>query len=471
MDTISARIKSIGIRARLAWAYTIVFAALFAVAFTSVYFIFEQYRKREFFQRMKDKTLTTYKLFVEVDEIDVKTLALLDKNTINSLSEQKIELFDSSFQLIYSSIGESSSTFPLHIVKKLKSGASEVVDFDDKYELVGIKFLYKGHTYFGLARAFDRYGKSKLAFLSGALFVVYVVVVGLLIALSLFLSRSITKPLVKLTTEIGQFSPENLSLRIENPKSQDEVALLTSKFNELLDKLEKAFKFQYHFIHHVSHELKTPLAVLISNAETALSGNDSDNQRSSLLYIKSGLMEISNIINAMIDISKVENQISDSTLRPTRIDELIFECIDEIVYLNNESRFDINLDERLVESELLTVKGNTRMLKMALMNLLKNAVYYSVQGSALVTLQRGNNSIEIIIANDGESILPNEQDKLFSHLFRGENSRNKKGFGIGLVLVKRIVKLHHGSVAYKLEEGLNQFIVSIPIAQPPSSVA
>ncbi len=463
MATISARIRNISISARLAWAYTIVFAVLFALAFSTVFIIFEQYRQREFFQRLKDKTLTTYKLMIEVDEIDVKTLALLDKNTINSLYEQKIQLFDSSFKLIYSSIGEASSSFPRRLLKELKGGATEVEDFDDKHELIGIKFLYKGHTYFGLARAYDRYGKSKLAFLKVSLLIVYLVVVGLLVGLSLFLSKSITKPLIKLTADIGQFSPQNLSMRIDEPKSEDEVALLTQKFNELLDKLEKAFKFQYHFIHHVSHELKTPLAVLISNAEAALSGNDNDANRNSLIFIKSGLMEVSHIINAMLDISKVEHQIADGTLRPTRIDELLFECIDEIVYLNSNAQFDINMDEHIVDSELLTVKGNVRMLKMALMNLLKNAIYYSTKENASVTLKRGQNTIDIVIANDGAPIEDGERDKLFSHLFRGGNSRGKKGFGIGLVLVKRIISLHNGTVLYHLADGYNTFHVSIPI--------
>jgi signal transduction histidine kinase/cell division protein FtsL len=465
LATIWAKIRNIGISARLAWAYTIVFSVLFALAFSAIYIIFEQYRQHEFFQRLKDKTLTTYKLMIEVDEIDVKTLTLLDKNTINSLSEQKIQLFDSTFNLIYSSIGEASSTFPQKLLKDLKGGAEEVEYQDNKHELIGIRFSHKGNTYFGIARAFDRYGKSKLAFLKASLFVVYVVVVALLILLSRFLSKSITKPLIKLTSEIGEFSPEDLSVRIEEPKSNDEVALLTSKFNELIEKLEKAFKFQYHFIHHVSHELKTPLAVLISNAETALSGNDNELSRSSLIFIKSGLMEVSHIINAMLDISKVEHQIADSALRPTRIDELLFECIDEIVYLNNNAQFDIDMDEAIVDSELLTVKGNIRMLKMALMNLLKNAIYYSTDNKASVTLKPGKNAIEILIANDGDPIMESEQDKLFSHLFRGQNSKNKKGFGIGLVLVKRIILLHGGTVFYQFTNRYNTFSISIPIHQ------
>jgi signal transduction histidine kinase len=124
------------------------------------------------------------------------------------------------------------------------------------------------------------------------------------------------------------------------------------------------------------------------------------------------------------------------------------------------------MDEAIVDSELLTVKGNTRMLKMALMNLLKNAIYYSSKEHATVTLKRGQNTIDIVIANDGAPIQDTEQDKLFSHLFRGENSRGKKGFGIGLVLVRRIITLHNGIVSYRLVDGYNTFRVSIPIDKP-----
>lgn len=465
LDTLWEKIKNIRFSNKLAWGYAIVFAILFGLAFTSVYIISEKYRKREFYQRLKDRTLTTYKLLVEVEQINYDILKVLDKNTINNLYDGHIMLLDSSFNLIYSNTEDTKRDYPGVVLEKLKEGEDELESTDGKYEIVGIRFSYNGSTYYGIAKAYDRFGKSTNDFLRRSLVIVFLLGAILLIILSFFLSKVIAYPIIRLTRDIESISTEKLSTRISKPSSNDEVSVLTNKFNELLDRVEDAFKFQYHFIHHISHELKTPLTVMISNVERALSEGNRADLLNSLQFQKHALIEISHIINAMLDISKTEHRSPSMLTEQIRLDELLFECIDELSYLNMEMQFNFKIDDSIENSERLTVNGSSRMLKMAMMNLLRNAFSYSDAEVPTVELRSEFGYISLIFRNDGLPILENERSKIFTHLFRGENSNSKKGFGLGLVLVHRIITLHQGNIEYAFtQESMNTFTIKLPLA-------
>lgn len=433
---------------------------LFAIGFISVYVISENHRSEEFYQRLKDRMLTTYKIMVEVDQIDADMLRLFDRHTINSLYDEKVQLYDSTFHPIYSSLDDTEFEHPAEVLASLSSEQAEIKLKEGKYEILGIRFRHGSHTYYGIAKAYDRFGKSKIRFLGFSLVCTFFAIVVLLVILSLYLARTITLPIQQLTRAIGSISTDRLSVRIAPPASDDEVGLLTSKFNELLDKVDSAFKFQYHFIHHISHELKTPLAVMVANAEAALTEGKPQVMSHSLNFLRHSLMEMSHVINAMLDISKTETQLASIHSEMIRLDELLFECIDELSYLSPGAEFDFKMDSSIEESDRLTITGNSRMLKLAFMNLLRNALQYKDAETPVVEICSDSEGVSVMISNDGAPIREEEVKQLFTHLFRGENSRALKGFGLGLVLVHRIILLHNGTIGYKLrEDGKNCFTV------------
>lgn len=459
------KIKSLKLSHKLALSYTLAFTILLGVTFTIIYISVENFREEDFFQRLKNSTLSRYKMFVEVDEIDAEGLKLFDKSIVRSSAERQILLFDSSCRLLYNSIDEDDLSFAETILPLLIEGKKEVKYTENDFQYVGLRFYYNRKTYFGVAKGHDLYGINKLDFLRALLIVSFFIVTGLLVILSFYLSRMITGPVTTLTKDISQITPENLSVRVRSPQVNDEIGFLANKFNEMLDKVESAFKFQNHFVHHLSHELKTPLAVMLTNVERSMRDGSEEALRSSLLFQKDALMELSNIINAMIDISKSETQLANVLTDTIRIDELLFECMDEINFLNNEAQFDFVLDDSILRDESLIVTGNGRMLKMAIMNILKNAINFSGSENPRVELSAGLTEIKIRVDNDGLLIEEKDRVQLFKHLFRGENSKGVKGFGLGLVLTHRIASLHKGNVEYRVtDEGKNSFEMVLPLA-------
>jgi signal transduction histidine kinase len=225
--------------------------------------------------------------------------------------------------------------------------------------------------------------------------------------------------------------------------------------------VENAFKFQHQFINHLSHELKTPLAVMMTNAEVALKEDTKDNYRKCLQFQTSALVEVANIIDTMLDVTKNENQFSTEFSEQIRIDELLFECLEEMSLLHNEASFNFEIDPSIEKSEKLTVTGNSRMLRIAFLNLLKNAINYAGNQYATIEIQ-SRQHIQVNFINDGPTLADEEKKYLFKYLFRGSNSHNTKGFGLGLMLIHRIFTLHQAHIDYSITaDGKNCFSVQL----------
>jgi len=457
-------IRNLNLRNKLALIYTVAFNLILGATLIFIYSISEQHRSEEFYQRLADRTISTFKIAVQVDQIDVSLLKIFDRNTINRLSDEKVMVFDSSGKLFYSSIDDIRIEDAATMLRELHGEADRLEITEGRYEIVGIRFTDKGQTYYGIAKAYDKYGKSKIRFLAYLLAGTFLTVAVIISLLSFYLSTIITKPISQLTQQVEKISPDDLLDRVQFRFPNDEVGFLANKFNELLDKVGNALKFQKHYIHHLSHELKTPLAIMMANAERTLAENDDDKLRKSMQFQKNAIMELSHIINAMLDIAKTENKLAVPDASMIRIDELLFECMDEIIFLNDDLRFDFVIDSDLDE-HMLTISGNSRMIKLAIINLVKNAVNFSRKELPAVEISALGNDVQIKISNDGDTIDEEDQAKLFKHLFRGKNSKSVNGFGLGLVLAHRVLLLHKGDLTYSIDnKGRNCFTLKLPVA-------
>lgn len=453
-------IKPLKLRNKLAITYTVAFTILLGLSFLFIYYVSEKNREEEFYKRLSDRTITKFKIVVQVSQIDNTTLRIFDRNTINSLSDEKTLIFDSSGKLLYNSIDDTKIDYATSILYNLKNEETYKT-VDGSYELLGVRFTDNGSTYYGITKAYDLFGKRKIQFLGLVLLITFAAVTAIVIIISRYLSNIITRPIMLLTRQVENISPGNLSSRVGSEFPGDEVGFLADRFNGLLDKLEDAFKFQNHYIHHLSHELKTPLAIMMTSAERALTEKSIEDLKASMQFQKNAIMELSHIINAMLDIVKTENKLGAGGT-PIRIDEVLFEAMDEIRFLNHDCQFEFTIAPNLTESNL-TISGNIRMIKMAVINLLKNAVNFSSSGRAEVSMSTAGGQVAIHVINDGDTIDAEDRAKLFKHLFRGKNSAPVKGFGLGLVLAHRVVILHGGTISYSIDiDGNNRFTLQLP---------
>src|SRR5699024_5545380 len=123
-------------------------------------------------------------------------------------------------------------------------------------------------SYYGVSKAYDLSGYSKLYFLRNVLIAIFIAITIIVILLSIYLSNIITKPITELAEKLNKYDlrKEEMSL-IETDTSSFELQYLTERFNELLGRTNEAFAFQKNAINHISHELKTPITILVSELE------------------------------------------------------------------------------------------------------------------------------------------------------------------------------------------------------------
>src|SRR5690606_36118725 len=129
------------------------------------------------------------------------------------------------------------------------------------------------------------------------LIITFIAMVIMAVVLTFYISRQISQPLIKMAAQIEGLKFDSGNQHIDIPQTKDEIHLLATRFNELMKRLNESFTFQKHAVHHISHELKTPIAVLVSNLERAESENDLDKLKLFLQHQKEDTRNLADIIN------------------------------------------------------------------------------------------------------------------------------------------------------------------------------
>lgn len=435
---------------------------LTGVAFFFIYSLFSNYRTEEFQQRLKDKITTTLKFLVEVQQIDNDLLQTMDKYTINNLYQEKTLIFNEEKKLIYSGIDDTKILFSSDMLKNLSPENNLIEEKEGEFDVVGVYVKFNNQAYYGINKAYDMFGYSKLNFLRYVLLFSFLGISISILLITFYISKQISTPLNRMANEIEHIEIKAIENEITIPDTKDEINFLAQKFNELMKRLNESFAFQKHAIHHISHELKTPIAILVSNFEKMEKEKNIESLQTMIKNQKEDTKNLSDIINALLEISKADSGNTIST-ENIRIDELAYDVIDELKHLDNEFVFNVSISENISDENLLTIQANKKLIKLALVNLLLNGALYSNDNKVSLTLEIEKSMLVLKFINHGSTISKNEIPYLFQHFFRGENSKGKRGFGLGLVLINKIIHLHKGEIFYNsLNNDTNIFTVTLP---------
>ncbi|HQQ94165.1 MAG TPA: HAMP domain-containing sensor histidine kinase [Bacteroidia bacterium] len=450
------------IRRRIVIYFSLVITLLTGLMMILIFNLFSEYREDEFKQRQKEKITTTLRLLSQVREDEKDLVANLGQRSINALYNEKILIFNRQKMLIYSSVDDTPVSYSDDLLKNLSDKNPLIEKQDGRYDIVAAYIENSGNSYYGISKAYDKFGYSKLEYLKKILFFAFVILVITIILTSYYLSRSITAPILSVIEKIKGYDINKPFKPVEFSRTNLEVSQLARQFNILMKQLQEAFAFQKHTIHHISHELKTPVSILISNFERLEKEQNLELIRELLKTQKEDTRTLGEIINALLEISKLESG-HYTLMGTTRVDELLFSIADELKNLYPD--FSLKIDVEGVEQESdLSVSANDNLLKLAFTNLLVNCHQYGSGHQASVLIRRNRSRLDVLFMNKGELITPEEQKFLFQHFFRGHNSNDKRGFGLGLVFVKRIAELHGGDVHYHvINNDTNTFTFSLPL--------
>jgi two-component system OmpR family sensor kinase len=205
------------------------------------------------------------------------------------------------------------------------------------------------------------------------------------------------------------------------------------------------------FIRRLDHELKNPLMSLQASLENLQVSTELDARRKAESNIQRALERLAHLLRDLRKLSELDETILER--EPVDIPELLTEILEVVRSTPGREDRQINLLVTQVPTPPPPVMGDRDLLGLSLYNLLDNALKFTVQNEAVEVRVRDNGrSVVIEVADGGPGIHPEEQQRVFEELYRGENARAVEGSGLGLAFVRRIVSLHHGELTLRSQQ-------------------
>jgi signal transduction histidine kinase len=281
------------------------------------------------------------------------------------------------------------------------------------------------------------------------------------------LLRKALSPLDKLVSAAQRLHVHNLREPLPRTGNGDEVDRLTEALNATNARLEDSFNRIREFTLHASHELKTPLAVMHGEIETALADPATTAaQREVFASQLDEIQRLAKIVEGLTLLAKADAGQVPLSRKAVRLDELVQDSFADALILAQPQKIAVNL----AACDEVTLLGDRHRLRQLLLNLTDNAIKYNRPGGRMdMRLTRNGANAELTITNTGKGISPSALRRVFDRFYRGDESHNSgiEGCGLGLSIAEWIVKAHGGGIQITSElEKSTTVTVSLPL--PPS---
>lgn len=234
-------------------------------------------------------------------------------------------------------------------------------------------------------------------------------------------------------------------------------AVLLSKW--MTRPVEKAWEQQRQFVADASHELKTPLTVIMTNAELLQQGEGDVQQYTGGILTMSQQMR--SLVEGLLELARVDNGAVKTAFINLNLSLLVSDGVlpFEPLYFEKELTLESHIEDGV------NVRGSVQHLQQVVEILLDNAMKYcSPQGRVWLTLQRQGSHALLTVANTGEPIAPADLKNIFKRFYRVDKARSRNGsFGLGLSIAESIVTEHRGRIWAESSGGVNRFCVQLPL--------
>ncbi|OGW84805.1 MAG: hypothetical protein A2987_02500 [Omnitrophica bacterium RIFCSPLOWO2_01_FULL_45_10] len=295
-----------------------------------------------------------------------------------------------------------------------------------------------------------------------ALFILFPVTVFVTGIMGAFLAKATLHPVDSMIKTIHQITAENMRLRLSVPATKDEIQKLAETFNDMLLRLDRAFRSQRQLFEDLSHELKTPLTILKGEFEVVLSRMRSAREYEDI--IKSALEEIDRLAKLaenLLLLARVDSKEASPDRRPLDLNLLLEGIINNIKGVSELKQIQVSFKG----NGSVPLVADENQLKTLFLNILDNAIKYTPQkGRINVSLEKNDSFAKVKIQDTGIGIKEEDIAHIFDRFYRVDKSRNSAGFGLGLSIAKSIALAHNGNIeAESTPPHGTTFIISLPI--------
>jgi signal transduction histidine kinase len=273
------------------------------------------------------------------------------------------------------------------------------------------------------------------------------------------LSNLAYAPIKNIINQVNEIQATSLDRQIVSPNSKDDIQELIESYNNLLKRLSDTFIIQKNFINYVSHEFKTPLTAISGNLEVfAQKDRSSAEYKEMSEKVLENVYQIEDTMNTLMMLSGLRENMELNEI--FRVDELLWDINDQLS-ASYHLKGQIQIALEVLNDKLLSIKGNSNEIKIALFNIIENAVKYSAGNPIKISLLEHNQQLKIVIEDHGKGISEEDLQFIKQTFYRGKNVSDIKGSGIGLPLANVIFKQNNieFTIASKKDAGTTVTLV------------
>ena len=283
-----------------------------------------------------------------------------------------------------------------------------------------------------------------------------------------FLARRALAPVDAMVDAARKIEAEDLSRRIPALSSEDELSRLAAVLNDMLSRLERSFGAVQRFSADAAHELRTPLTIIKGEIEVALRSSPPDaNTGRALASCLEEVDRLNSLVESLLLMARMEGNALTTFSTPVNLTAVLNDVTPALTELSARAGNRCNV----AADSSLWVEGYDPLLFRLVFNLAENAIKYTPRNGAIdVTLRRQGGDAILAVKDNGAGISKEDQEYIFDRFYRSDHSREGKGMGLGLALVRSIVQLHHGRIQVTSSPGKGSiFQVTLPLAPVPTS--
>jgi len=430
---------------KIALIFFVISMSTIVLLSASVYFFIIRYSFADFYKRLEIRGVVTAKSELDREEASAAVLQEVREMHLEKLPEEKEYFYEITSGKTFEKEARQLQVPISFFDDLLQKGEATFQNKNTFY--AGIKYESRKGPYAVIVSADNYYNYHHLSYLRNIFFIGIVAASLFSLSIGVVFSRQVFNPVKEITDKVKEISSQNLHLRLDSKKINDEISELETTFNNMLDRLETAFETQNNFISNASHELSTPLTTIIGEADVTLAKERTPKEyMDSLNVIVKEAERLEKITKSLLFLA--QTGFTGSTLKfdKVRIDQLIWDVKSTIDKLNPKNKVQLNLSLMPDDPTKLKVRGNEQLLLLALTNIVSNACKYSNNQPVTLSIGTLEDKVIIVVKDLGIGIPENEIKFIYDPFFRASNTKEYEGYGIGLPLTRNIVRLHSGEI-------------------------